>query len=304
MLDHVRVGETATMCGARAGVRPRAGRPARLARGLRLLAVLAAVLWAPRAAAFCWLTAAAPMTFTAYEAYGTGDTAFADLTLWCFLGGANTIGISTPRTMTSAGGDSLQFELYLDAARTAVWPSAPPAPVGNGVGFGNMTVRVYGRIPFQAAPVGSYSVSLTVTLRNGNQTSTQQLVVSANVAPSCVINPGALDFGNYDPLAGTPRDAQGTLTLQCTPNTSYWIGLGLGDNPAGPTRRMANGASRLEYELYSDLGRTTVWSTTQTPWILAPGSSPITHQVYGRIREGQMVAPGAYTDVVQATVNF
>jgi spore coat protein U-like protein len=68
---------------------------------------------------------------------------------------------------------------------------------------------------------------------------------------------------------------------------------------------MTDGAgtpSFMNYELYSNGGRTTVWGTYNiTP---APDLTPRVYTVYGRVAAGQDVAIGNYTDTVVASINY
>jgi spore coat protein U-like protein len=146
-------------------------------------------------------------------------------------------------------------------------------------------------------------------------TATNNLAVSATVLGSCTVDPGAaIAFGNYDPTSGTPDDASGTITVQCTQGSSYWIGLGNGGNHDGSTRRMAGGTGEfLAYELYrsaADRDANAVWDNTNGGLpnsianVVAAGAQPYTHDVYGRIPVGQAVSTGNYSDTVLITVTF
>jgi len=140
------------------------------------------------------------------------------------------------------------------------------------------------------------------------QTATNTLTVTANVLGACTIDPAALAFGDYRSTADT--DATATLTVNCTQGSSFWVGLGLGSNPAGSTRQMANGTERLSYELYRDAGRTQIWDDADPAPAIPhtdatnPGLSAYTATVYGRVPQAQLVAVGGYTDSVTMTVNF
>ena len=142
-------------------------------------------------------------------------------------------------------------------------------------------------------------------------TASANLSVSASVNARCSISaPSTLAFGVYDPVVdnlSTDLDADTTVSVACTKNSSgVWVGLDLGANASGSTRRMANGGERLAYELYSDAARTTVWGN-----VLATGVSytptskdPVSISVYGRVPAGQDVGVGSYSDSVTATINF
>ncbi len=73
----------------------------------------------------------------------------------------------TQRAMTSAGtATTLNYILYRDTARTAVWGETASTDTAAGTGTGaNQTVTVYGRIPAGQRPQpGSYTDTVTVTL--------------------------------------------------------------------------------------------------------------------------------------------
>ena len=142
-------------------------------------------------------------------------------------------------------------------------------------------------------------------------TATANLGVSATVTINCTISTAALAFGSYDPVvahASTNLDGAGTVTVACTKGAPSTIGLGLGSNASGSTRRMTDGSSNyLTYELYSDAGRTTVW-TDSGAGLYSPGVAPSkaarNFTVFGRVTSNQDVTAGSYSDTVVATVNF
>jgi len=139
---------------------------------------------------------------------------------------------------------------------------------------------------------------------------TANLNVSANVKRNCTIVTDPVNFGNYDATSGATVDQQGAIRLTCTKGTPATITLGNGATPQGGQRAMAGGtpAGFLNYELYSNAGRSQRWGTAGAE-TLTPPSAPdnLEHAftVYGRILSGQTaVSQGAYSDSVVATVNF
>jgi spore coat protein U-like protein len=141
-------------------------------------------------------------------------------------------------------------------------------------------------------------------------TASQDLAVGATVNVKCTISTAALAFGVYDPVvtnASTALDGTGTVSIACTRNATANIGLGLGGNASGSTRRMSDGTNMLTYELYSDAGRTTVWGNAAGSWltpVAAPSKAVRNFTVYGRVTANQDVPAGDYDDTVVATVNF
>ena len=153
----------------------------------------------------------------------------------------------------------------------------------------------------------------TLAFSQALQAATAQanLSVSATVVSQCTISaPNTLAFGNYDPVsanATTDLDASTTFSVACTKGApSVWIGLNTGANASGSTRRMASGAERLAYEIYSDSGRSSVWGNTSGTGVSYTSTSKAATNltVYGRVPAGQDVGAGSYADTVVATVNF
>ena len=150
------------------------------------------------------------------------------------------------------------------------------------------------------------------TSRNAHAASASaSLSVSAAVANNCTISTTALAFGTYDPVvaqASADLDGTGSVTIACTKGASTTIGLGLGSNPSGATRRLGDGASNfLNYEVYMDSVRATVWGNSGAALLTppaAPSKGARSFTVYGRIVGNQDVPAGSYTDTVTATVNF
>jgi spore coat protein U-like protein len=142
-------------------------------------------------------------------------------------------------------------------------------------------------------------------------TATANLGVSATVTNNCTITTAPLAFGSYDPVvanAAANLDGTGTVTVACTKGSTATIGLGLGSNASGSTRRMTDGSSNyLTYELYSDSGRSTIWTNSVggllSP-VAAPSKAPRSFSVYGRVASNQDVPAGTFNDTVVATVNF
>lgn len=133
------------------------------------------------------------------------------------------------------------------------------------------------------------------------------VTVSASVAANCVLTAGSLAFGAYDPLVAndtTNLDQTGTFTIMCVKGVTANVGLGDGLNTG---RQMsAGGADRLDYELYKDAGRTTVWTESGAGRLAytAATRSAATLTIYGRVAAGQDVAAGNYADTVVASAEF
>ncbi len=143
--------------------------------------------------------------------------------------------------------------------------------------------------------------------------STGTLSVTASVAQNCIVNNPTLAFGAYDPVVtnrSTNDDQTATITLTCTKGASG-VTLGFGNSanaPAGcaaPQRCLVSSGHYLNYQIYSDSGRTSVWTTAIAETVSGGVTTPTNVTVYGRIPSAQDASIGAtYTDSVTATINF
>ncbi len=168
--------------------------------------------------------------------------------------------------------------------------------------------RILTAILAGAAAAGAVCVT---SVRSDAASASASLSVSASVANNCTISTAALAFGAYDPVvanAASNLDSTGTVTITCTKGAASTIGLNLGSNASGSTRRLTDGSSNyLTYEMYQDSGRTTVWGNSGAA-LLTPAAAPSktarNFTVYGRVTSNQDVPAGSYADTVTATVNF
>ena len=139
-------------------------------------------------------------------------------------------------------------------------------------------------------------------------TTSSNFTVQITIAASCTINSATnMDFGTNGVLASNV-DQTSTIQVQCTDTTPYNIGLdaGTGSGATVANRKMTSGAATVNYTLYSNSGRTTLWgNTVGTDTVAATGNgSGQTHTVYGRVPAQTTPAPGTYTDTVTVTVTY
>jgi spore coat protein U-like protein len=143
-------------------------------------------------------------------------------------------------------------------------------------------------------------------------TTTSTFTVNATVLKNCSVLSSNLAFGNYTPGAGN-IDSTSTVTVKCTKNTAYTVGLDKGTTTGGTItqRLMANGANTLQYNLYSDTTRATLWGDGVTGTTEAgtgagfATASALT--VYGRLPDNatnQNAVVGTYADTVTVTVTY
>ncbi|MBN8952933.1 MULTISPECIES: spore coat U domain-containing protein [unclassified Rhizobium] len=101
------------------------------------------------------------------------------------------------------------------------------------------------------------------------------LLPSICAAQSCNFSATDMNFGAVDTLSGTPVNMTSTISVTCSgglldlgkrllicPN----IGAGSGGASSSAARQMLNGTSSLDYQLYSDTGRSVVWGSSSWPY--------------------------------------
>jgi spore coat protein U-like protein len=139
-------------------------------------------------------------------------------------------------------------------------------------------------------------------------TTTTTFQVTATVISVCSVSATNLAFGNYDASSGTPNDATSTVTATCTNGETYDLALdeGLGSGATVAVRKMTSGANTLNYGLYQNAARTTVWGkTVPTDTVAGTGNGAAqNYTVYGRIPVGQFVPAGAYADTITVTLTY
>jgi len=128
----------------------------------------------------------------------------------------------------------------------------------------------------------------------------------------CTVSATSVNFGNYDPFSFTPKDSTGEIRYDCFNGFDFDVRVEIsrGSSPAWDTRRMYNSGQPLEYNLYLDSTRQTVWGTGSggsQPLIdnnIRGSDGAVTVTVYGRIPARQNVGAGTYTDNVVATLKW
>jgi spore coat protein U-like protein len=140
-------------------------------------------------------------------------------------------------------------------------------------------------------------------------TATGNFGVQMTITANCrVVSTNTLNFGSTG-IWTSAVDASATFDVQCTNSTPYDVGLDLGANETGTTRRMVHGSDATQfvnYELYSNAGRTTVWGdTVDTDTVDGTGNGTNqTMTVYGRVPVQTVSKPGAYSDTITVTITY
>jgi len=244
----------------------------------------------------------------------------------CISIGAGSASDATSRKMTGPGGSTARFDLYSDSARTALWGSWETGYDSAGVQLdvnksSTTNVTVYGRFfaSQQTIATGSYTATFTANpfIRYGNLgsascptgglTSSTSFSATATVASTCNVSATTVNFGAQGILAGN-KDAQGTLSIQCSPSLPYTVSLNGGSSGAtDPTqRKMSFSGANVTYGLYRDSARSLPWGSTIGTNTASGNGTGVTQTqtVYGRVPSQTTPKPGTYTDSVIATVGY
>lgn len=152
------------------------------------------------------------------------------------------------------------------------------------------------------------SFALAMPLTGWSATKTTTFIVQATVISDCsIISVPNINFGNVGVMTAN-LDITSTLTVACTPGTAYALMLD-GGSVSGSTvsnRLMAQGSNTLQYQLYSDSGRTQVWGMTQgtdTQSGTGTGTNNI-YTIYARMPPQPTPPTGLYTSTVTATISY
>jgi spore coat protein U-like protein len=137
------------------------------------------------------------------------------------------------------------------------------------------------------------------------------LVAIATAEAACTISTTPVSFGTYNVFATSPDDATGRITYRCTAPRPPLVRIQL-DKGGAPTfnpRQMRQSSETLNYNLYLDSTRSTIWGdgTGGTQDYTQANPLPnrnINVNVFGRIPAGQDVSAGSYTATIVATIFF
>lgn len=122
---------------------------------------------------------------------------------------------------------------------------------------------------------------------------------------ACSVSTSNVAFGNY---SGTQTDSNGTVSVTCSTfmmaTFNYTITIATGLSNSFNPRQMANGSNRLNYNLYTDSTRITVWGNGTNGTATVSDSITVMfmmqatkdYPVYSRIPSGQGPLPGSYSD--------
>lgn len=139
------------------------------------------------------------------------------------------------------------------------------------------------------------------------QTYASTMQIDAKVIPTCDVFALPLSFGTI-PILLPNTDAQTRITVTCTPNTAFTVGIDNGLNFSTRRRMIRIGpglGTFLNYEIYRNAARTQRWGNVGGE--LASSTAPangaaVVFTAYGRAY-GFVVA-GPFQDTVTIAVTF
>jgi len=146
------------------------------------------------------------------------------------------------------------------------------------------------------------------------RTDTTSFQVKLTITESCDIHTTAATEVNFGSRARTAAavsiGATGSVTVNCSPNTGYNIGLDGGSNasvtPGPGDRRMkgTNNGALVPYDLYQDAANTVFWGNSTGSLVSGSGTgSNQVYQVHGLLTSLNFGAD-VYADTVTATISY
>mgnify|MGYP000032117682 FL=1 len=143
---------------------------------------------------------------------------------------------------------------------------------------------------------------------------TSVLSVSATVKHFCSIGTNPMTFGVYDGVvanASNALEATATVISTCTSGAEALITMNAGASSGSgsadaPVRRMTAGPGKyLDYQVYSDVARDTIWGNTVPTGVALTGTGVRQSlTVYGSIPSAQIVPEGDYSDQIYVTISY
>ena len=311
---------------------------------MRLTRAIVAALLSLAAAAAQAQTCTVSMTSVAFGTVsvlpGTAVSTTATVTVTCSGGSGSSdlacvsIGCgsacdATSRQMTGPSGSTARYDLYTDSGHTSLWGSWHTGYDTAGVPVtvpknSSANVTVYGQFlaSQQTDAAGAYTGTftsdpfITYVAKSGTQTcpvgtltASGTASVTATISSNCTVGATNLNFGSQG-ILNTNKDAQGSLSIQCTNALPYAVSLNGGNSAAtDPTQRkmtLTGGSATVTYGLYQDAARSQSWGSTSGVNTLSGTGTGLTQtlNVYGRVAAQTTPAAGSYSDSVIATVTY
>jgi spore coat protein U-like protein len=136
--------------------------------------------------------------------------------------------------------------------------------------------------------------------------------VSAVVSPNCLVSATALNFGGYD--GTTAKTGTSDISVRCSTGTLFGVSLNAGGGTFTQRLLSGSGTNKLQYNLYTTVGATTIWgdNTAGTGIMSGTGAgmasgSAVPFTVFGQLPDNafnQGAPSGNYSDTITVTVTY
>ncbi|APW38274.1 hypothetical protein RD110_14630 [Rhodoferax koreense] len=211
-----------------------------------------------------------------------------------YTGGLVVVNLSGTNLLTVLGGSGLNVPIFISTAPGANVPA------------GTYTDTLQVTWNYQNICEGLLGVLGACVGVSTNASVTRSLLVTLTVSNDCTITAPPVSFGSAPLVSGFPTVSQ-NISLLCSKNMTYTVGLSAGNNFASGRRQMASGSNRLSYDIYK--ADNTVWGSLTTARANGPapsdGSTVQTIPYTARVYQDQATpAAAVYTDSVVVDVSF
>jgi spore coat protein U-like protein len=127
-------------------------------------------------------------------------------------------------------------------------------------------------------------------------------------AQQCTLTVTGVSFGDYDGSDVSSLYGEGSVRVRCPGSVSNLsVSISTGWSGTFNPRAMMNGTEALQYNLFLDAGRTTIWGDGHqgTGVVTLPrANQTVTLPIFGVVPAGQDVEAGTYSDNLVITINF
>lgn len=137
-------------------------------------------------------------------------------------------------------------------------------------------------------------------------TTTTTFNVTAGIGNACTVSATNMNF--YTVVTTVANTATSTITVNCTNNDVYQVGLGAGDSGVETARYMKGintPANHLTYGLYNNAGMTVNWGQTTGGQVAGVGNGANqVLTVYGNIPIQGSPGTDNYSDTITVTLTY
>lgn len=251
-----------------------------------------------------------------------------------YVGPGSSSAGETRRRMTNYNGSFLYYDLFSDPIHTQVigpsgstpvyqiftavppaTPQAVHAPIYGWVYAGQAVPAVHGFEEQHHQGLLRYRYSTTAFPSSadcsaggtgGGSTSFSSSGVHAYYDNGCTVAATNLNFGQVMPPQ-TPVQEKSRISIQCSADTPWKVGLDNGMHFDGVMRRMAGDGGFVKYQLYKDESHSAVWGNDETSWVEGmtdSGGNVVSLTVHGEVPQQPDVEIGSFTDTIVVTLHY